>query len=79
LLQSGGERRPSRHGVNTSINWYLTPINLKQDFYIRRNAAGGNISIGQTTWRAGRRERCRKAAVSGDRAGMAWTHQLIGI
>jgi hypothetical protein len=38
------------------------------------------MSIGQTTWRAGRRERCRKAAVSGDRADMAcvnWCLKLV--
>jgi hypothetical protein len=44
---------------------------FKRDLFNRRNAVGGNMPFGQTTWRAGRRERCRAAAVSGDRAGMA--------
>jgi hypothetical protein len=36
----------------------------------RRNAVGENIEL-TTTWRAGRREHWRAAAVSGDRTGMA--------
>jgi hypothetical protein len=70
------KKRPRLFGLKwclwSKLRFDPTKCNLlNRDFYNRRNAVGGNMSIGQTTWRAGRRERCRYAAVSGDRAGMA--------
>jgi hypothetical protein len=42
---------------------------VKAGFLQPKKCCRRNTSNGQTTWRSGRRERCRKAAVSGDRAG----------